>query len=439
MSEAAATKGDRGLIQFAAAHGYLWLFAANVVGVWLAFLLLHPGAGKWLGEWSYGRWMIVHLNWQLYGWTSLPLVAWLMRVYAVEHNGLGAFGRAAVWIWSLALVIGACNWLRGGSSGKLFLDWSGYAGVYFPLAIFFLWLVLAAGLVSQFKNNEGGSVLARSFKHLGLLCLLPVPAVLYLASGPTVYPPINPGTGGPTGASQLESSLAIVLILLLLPLALLPRNKSIWFQLCWILLPLHGFFCVLMGRDDVSHHMPLQYLGFASLVFWAPLVALYFRAFRWPPETLRWRRATLVWWILLVLVGLAQYLPGILDHYKFTDGLVAHSLMAMAGFTTSLLVLLTILLLGQGKVTLWLNRRITFWLWHGGTAAYILLMLVAGWIEGSSPGFTFLPGTLRNLIYLLRFCSGLAMTVASADWLLAFMPPWTARDYADAAVKEEKK
>jgi len=47
----------------------------------------------------------------------------------------------------------------------------------------------------------------------------------------------------------------------------------------------------------------------------------------------------LFWWALLIPTGWCLFLPGVLDHLKFTDGLVSHSLMAMAGFVTSLLIL----------------------------------------------------------------------------------------------------
>lgn len=415
---------ERRLIYFANQHGFFWLFAANLIGIWLALLLLFPDAGKLLGEWSYGRWVIVHLNWQLYGWTSLPLVAWLFHIYSVERHGLMSLGKAAVWMWSLALVIGGFMWLRGGSSGKLFLDWSGYARVYFPLAILFLWSVLASAWMRQVRKSEAGTRVAAALKAIGLLLLLPVPFVLYYAAGPGVYPPINPSTGGPTGASQLESSLGIVLILLLLPMGLLPRRKNIWFGASWLLLLLHGIYCAALGRADASHHLPIQYISFASLVIWAPLVALYYKCFEWPAHAKRWLRATLAWWSLLVIVGLVQYFPGMLDHYKFTDGLVAHSLMAMAGFTTSLLVLLAILLLGEGESADWLNRSFAFWTWHTGTAVYVVLMLVSGWIEGSAPEFTFMPGALRNILFTLRLLAGTLMTIASADWLMAFVPQW---------------
>ena len=57
-------------IHSALRHALGWLVAGNVVGLWLAILQLKPGLA--VGDWTYGRWVPVHLNVQLFGWTSLP-------------------------------------------------------------------------------------------------------------------------------------------------------------------------------------------------------------------------------------------------------------------------------------------------------------------------------------------------------------------------------
>ena len=54
----------------------------------------------------------------------------------------------------------------------------------------------------------------------------------------------------------------------------------------------------------------------------------------------------------------------------------------------------------------------------GGTLAYVVIMLMAGWKEGVNPGFTMVPSMTRNVIYILRLVLGVAMTAASAQWLL---------------------
>jgi cytochrome c oxidase cbb3-type subunit 1 len=89
----------------------------------------------------------------------------------------------------------------------------------------------------------------------------------------------------------------------------------------------------------------------------------------------------------------------------------------MAGFVTALLIFVLVEILGEGG---WIfNRTWSFYAWNLGVLAYVVLMTIAGWREGSDPAFTILPGTERNLLYALRLLVGVLMFAASAEWLLA--------------------
>jgi len=122
-----------------------------------------------------------------------------------------------------------------------------------------------------------------------------------------------------------------------------------------------------------------------------------------------------VWWAVLIPTGWCLFLPEILDRLKFTDGLVGHSLLAMAGFATSLLVLLLIGVLGRDDDTF--DSRWAFIAWQAGTGVYVAIMFIAGWMEGADPAFTMVPNTPRTVIYSIRLACGVAMTAASAEWL----------------------
>jgi cytochrome c oxidase cbb3-type subunit 1 len=321
-------------------------------------------------------------------------------------------------VWSAALGVGALSWLSGNSSGKLFLDWSGYARVVFPMAILVLWLLIALALVRGWKSAVHSGVAARVAKLAGLALLLMVPFLIYIASNPSIYPAINPDTGGPTGASQLESSLIVVAILLMLPYGLTKRKggHSRAVGIAWAVLIAELALCFALGRSDISHHRPMQYMSLGSLLAWLPLTPLYYSAFEWHPATRRWRIAFLCWWAALVVSGWIMFLPGVLDHFKFTDGLVGHSLLAMAGFVSSLLIFVMVQLLGEGG---WIfNRTWSFYAWNGGVFAYVLLMFAAGWREGFDPAFTMTPGALRNWIYVLRFVVGVLIFASSLEWLV---------------------
>ncbi len=415
--DAKLTSGAPHPVASATAHALFWLVFANAVGLLISILLLFPALNNLLGEWTYGRWIMVHLNLVLYGWTSLPMVGFLFRAYGADRGSFTVWCRPVLWVWSAALGVGVYSWLSGYSSGKLFLDWSGYARVLFPLAMLILWSLLAIAFIREWSS--AGNYAAQGAKIFGLVILLTVPIAIYLASSSNYYPAINPDTGGPTGASQLESSLIIVVVLLMLPLGLTRRKakRSKVIAIFWAIMVAEFLLCFTLGHADISHHRPEQFLSLGSLLIWIPLTPVYYAAFNWNANTHRWRIAFLCWWAALVLTGWVLFLPGILDHFKFTDGLVGHSLLSMAGFTSSLLIFILVQLLGEDG---WIfNRTRSFYGWNFAVLAYIVLMTAAGWHEGFDPAFTILPGVARNLIYIARLVVGFVMLATSLDWLIS--------------------
>lgn len=411
-------------------HSLAWLVLGNTIGVMIAVLLLFPGLNPWLGEWTYGRWMMVHMNTALFGWCSLPMVGFLFKVYGADRGSVAAWCRPVVWLWSAGLIVGSLSWLSGHSSGKLFLDWSGYARVCFPLCMLALWIVLAWAFVRQRSTRAGSGRSAWVAKCVGLLVLLAVPFAIYIASSPGLYPFVNPDTGGPTGESQLESSLGVVLLLLAVPFGLTQRKESgaRTLGLAWLVFCAESMLCLLLGRSDVSHRALAQWLSLGSVLVWIPLLPAYYGRFRWHAETRRWRLAFLLWWGGLVLTGWIFFLPGVLDRFKFTDGLVGHSLTAVAGCLTAFVIFAMVQLVGEREAWI-LNRRWSFYAWNLGVLAYVIVMTLAGWIEGANPEFTIVPGFGRNVLYTLRLFTGLAMLAGSVEWLVgASTRPAAARE-----------
>lgn len=421
----------------AAWHGLLWLVIGNCIGVMIAVLLLVPALNRWLGEWTYGRWIMVHMNLALYGWTSLPMLGFLFKIYGADSGRTAAWCRPVLWAWSAALAVASVTWLSGESSGKLFLDWSGYARIAFPLAMLALWLLLAVAFVRTW-NTMNAAWTARCAKLLGLAILLAVPFAIYFASSPDFYPAVNPDTGGPTGASQLESSLFVVAILLMLPFGLTHRKsgRSWPVSASWAVLIAEAALCVAMGNGDVSHHRPAQFLSLGSLLIWLPLTPAYYAAFEWHANTRRWRNAFLWWWAGLLISGWILFLPGVLDHFKFTDGLVGHSFTAMAGFLSALLIFVMVQLLGEDG---WIfTQTRSFHAWNWSVFAYVAIMSVAGWFEGSDPAFTITLGPWRNVLYILRLATGVIMLAASLEWLVDASVLLSEREPAPAQVVQEK-
>jgi len=58
-------------------------------------------------------------------------------------------------------------------------------------------------------------------------------------------------------------------------------------------------------------------------------------------------------------------------------------------------------------------------MWNWSVLAYVVLMLIAGWLEGIDPAFTIVPGITRNIVYTLRFVTGVLMLISSVEWLVA--------------------
>jgi cytochrome c oxidase cbb3-type subunit 1 len=396
----------------AARHALGWLVAANALGVWLAALLLWPRLGELTGEASYGRILPVHLNWQLYGWSSLPLIGWLFAIYGVSRGSMARWAAPVVRAWSAVLVIGAMAWLAGGSSGKLFLDWKGGALAAFLVVLVGLWLVLAVGWKRGMEDRSG---LFKISAAAALLSLAAVPIGLAMASSPSTYPPFDRTTGGPTGASLLGSTLPLVLILLLMPVTFgLPKKPGAGFRRAvagWWMFEAVVF--VALEITGGTHRMAGQILGLGLLLPWLALLPWDWCKFEWPADSGFWRFSTLAWWAVLVVSGWVDFLPGVLDRLKFTNSLVAHAHLAMAGFTSSLGLLL--ITLGGGPQAKTAVAKGGGW-WHGSVGGHVVALAVCGWLESGSASWMGERPWWREMAFCFRLGAGVVMTLVAIYW-----------------------
>ncbi|HMO03802.1 MAG TPA: hypothetical protein PKC67_03070 [Kiritimatiellia bacterium] len=402
-----------------ARHSLLWLFLGNAVGLLLATLLLVPSLGPLLGPLTYGRWMTVHLNASLYGWSSIPLIGLLYLVYLPRY-GENRIATAAVSAWSAMLAFSIVGWLMGITSGKLFMEWAGpsriavFAGMTF-LALS-LWISHARRLAAEAGFPAGWtrrcSVVVKTG---GLVVLSSVPVVLVLAADPSLYPPVNPDSGGATGGSLLGSTLAIILIYWMTPFLLrLPTDRA-WrsFAPSLALLVLHFGAFGLLDHGDRSHHEPVQIIALSSLALWVPLLVRHLRSFTWPAASRGWLIAFGCWGALLVLDGILTFLPHILEQWKFTNALVAHVHIAMAGMVTSFnMLVLSVLCPSSFPVS-----RQAFVAWQAGTVLHAGALLAAGLVEAAHPGWLFFSHPVIDTLYALRWVAGAVMLSASWFWL----------------------
>jgi len=172
----------------------------------------------------------------------------------------------------------------------------------------------------------------------------------------------------------------------------------------------------LLDHGDHSHREPVQLAAMFSLFLWPPVLRAHFRRFAWPPGTTRWLYAFAAWGLLLVVDGVFTFLPGILEKWKFTNALVGHVHIAMAGMLTSFNMLVLIMLARRAGIGHGLDDAVLFRWWHGGTVVHAVALITAGSLEASHPSWLFSGHPAMMTCYGLRLAGGLAMTVAAVGW-----------------------
>ena len=402
-----------------ALHALSWWFIGGAAGWLMASLLVVPELSRYLGPFSYGRWAPVHLNLTLYGALALPWVGVLLAGYEVGAEGRGGRGRWALAVWSAGLAVGTVSWLSGRSSGKLFLDWSGPAKWLFLVALAVLAVVLLEG---QLRRRDG----RQSLESIGLWVLWAalawVPWALSNATKPSIYPPINPASGGPTGNSLLGSSLGLVLVIWLAPRLLgLARRSDTgvrWLDLAiWTSFGLQALVFVALGTGDHSHREVSQWAALASVAVWGVWIPLDYRRFHWPPGSRPWCRIALVWGAVLLADGILQFLPGPLQRGKFTHLLVGHAHLAMAGFAAAVSALLLHVGLSGGARAAVFDDRPAFLLWNGGTVLHCSALFALGALEAMDPSTMLRGGPWIVALLWLRWLAGGVMLIAVGRWL----------------------
>lgn len=393
-------------------HSLGWLVFANAAGVWLAALLVWPALGG-AALASYGRWMPVHLNGQLYGWCALPLVSALFAAcLQPRHPAALAHMQFALGAWSVALGAGVLAWLAGVTSGKLFLDWSGWARPALVVAMAALWTVLAAHLWwGRTRHREPQWRVAVAL----VSALAVVPALLYWSAGREVYPSVNPHSGGATGASLLGSTLGIVAVFGLLPMLLgtvrRPGRKIAWFW--WSQAGSWAVFAAL-DHGHASHHAPGQVAGLGLLLVWVPLLWRYGAAWSWSAGARAWAMAAGCWWAALVASGWVAFLPGWSESWKFTHVLVAHAHLAMAGLVTAVNFMVLQELAPERPV----GGPVVFWIWQASTVGHVALVLGLGWGEAATAADLFYGGDSVRWVFAARLLAGaLMLGAATRAWV----------------------
>lgn len=431
-----ARRGAPGIVSaHLALHALVFLVAACAVGLTLALLLLVPDAGRMLGPITYGRLAPVHLDVALYGWCGLPLAGLLLAWYRGRDDASRA-ARVATEAWAGALWAGAFCWLAGQTTGKVFLDWAGVARGLFIAALCVLALVLGDGLRRGPRAPRG----AFRAKAILLAALCTVPVALVVATSRASYPPVNPRSGGPTGADLLGSTLIVVWVFLFAPSLLgvtHPRGDGPRRTLAWICAAQTVLFFVVRARGATTEADPVQYLSLATLVLWAWALPRFLLAHPWPAAARRWVLAFLWWALALLVTGVGAFLPGVLPLVKFTNALVGHAHIAMAGMATAFGALVLVVLTRPGPVEDALAGDGPFWTWHGGAVLHVVALIAAGALEVKDPGVLFRPDATITTLYALRALAGAAMLGAAIAFLRGGVAQIAAAEAAGRRTREE--
>lgn len=401
-----------------ARHALFWLATGAAAGLACATLLAFPRLGILVAPLSYGRWMALHLDLTLYGWTALPLVGLLFRFFDLERRE--DRGRKLLAAWSAVLAAGAASWLAGRTSGKIFLDWTGGARTLFFALLAILWLALLETTLAD-RRKAGIPHGLTAGRGLTVAILAGVPPVLALATSRHSYPPIDPASGAPTGVSLLASTLALVAVLLALPrLARLGHRPEVRPVGRWLvaLLVLHAAGAAALFGPDRWSDDGVELAAIISVLPWVVLVPLDYRAFAWPASARAWSRAATFWGALLALTGVAQFLPEALAAARFTHILVAHSHLAMAGFTSSACFLLLELGLAPGYGGEARFGGAVFSLWQIATGLHVVALAAVGAMEVGDPAAVLRGSVALSAGLALRWLAG-ALALAAVAQALA--------------------
>lgn len=386
-----------------------WLVFANVTGLVLSILLAYPELNNFIEPLTYGRLIPLHLNFHLYGWSSMPLIG-LLYYWFLDSKVLSSHKtKLPLLFWSIALLIGGFAWTYGITSGKIFLEWKSIAEYSFLAALLCLWGFLVK---NSFKNIN-------TFKKVILISFGSIPIIFKLVLDPKVFPPINLQSSGATGASLMISTLGIILIYLITPYVLSIREVSK--KRSYIVLSiflLHFIFWLSINHAHSTQYDYDQILGLSSLSIWLPLLHLYYKNFEWPSELKTWLISFGAWTAILFPSAAFMFLPGNLELVKFSSLIVAHVHIAMAGMTTSFCMLLLLILTLGYKYNHPLLSKFSFYTWQIGLILHLTALVIIGENEINHSGL-YVPSTdIYNLPYILRIISGILMTLASVNWLL---------------------
>lgn len=383
-----------------------WFFLATLAGLLLAASMVAPDLAlyrdvSWL---SFGRLRPIHTNMMIFGFVGSALIGAVhyfvpRLVRAALYRPAAA--RIALWIWNLAVATGTVTLALGYTQSREYAEWIWPVDmmVLLSLAIFFF------NLVATVSRREEELLYVSVWYALGALVF----SFFIYFFGNAVW---NPATGAIKGMPDgilawfyghgivglFLTPLAVGLAYYIVPVA---TGAPLFSHA----LSLVGFWTILMFYPHIGTHHLLQtpaptWLKIISIVgsigMLIPVTTVLVNL--WLTMKGRLDRlhedigaklifAGLVWYLLVCLQGPFQSLPSVQRVTHLTNWVVAHSHIAVLGFSG---------FIGLGGIYFVVPRitgrplyskrlaDIQYWLLLVGLAGFFAVLTIAGLIQGSA-------------------------------------------------------
>jgi len=329
-------------VMFFFASGAMWLGVAVVLGI-IAFIKFHsPSFLECIGALNTGRAYALHMNVFVYGWcfqAAFGTIIWLMSRLCRKELKSQLPILVGGHLWNVNVGLGALGILFGKGTGVPMMEFPVFTWVVF----FFIYLLIAIPVFTQFRVRQGGHVYISQWYLLAALFLFP-----WIYSTGNIFVFVADGYGVMTAAIAAWYKSALIL-LFFMPVAI---------AAAYYVAP------KVTSRPVYSYNLAL--LGFWALVIIGPWAGMQKLVGTPIPVWLPYigAGATVLFFIPALTVGV-NILMTLKGHYG----------IAMKSPSLRFSLIGVIALLGFGVLSLWLNMAGTLKIVQFTLAGYGMDML----------------------------------------------------------------
>jgi cytochrome c oxidase cbb3-type subunit I len=387
---------DARLLSAFAISATFWLLVTTAAGLLVSFKFSYPDLLT-NPAFSFGRLRAIHTNGTFYGWATLALVGCSMWV-AARSSGVNIRAPRtawfALWMYNAAVVIGTLSLDAGFSNGSQeYREW------IWPATLCFLIGVVASGIVviRTVAGRVGHEIYIANWYFIGAYCFT---AIL----GVTAFLPWYQFGLGQVAVQAFYMHNAVGMWFTFLALGstyyVLPKllNRPIYSYSLGVL----GFWTNLLFYPVIGAH----HYEFTPLPWWFQTLAIVFSVGMLVPVWAgsgnfaltargRWDTIRRSYALPFIAVGVAYYFfgstQGTIEAFRslqviwhLTNFTVGHSHATMYGFITFVTwgAVYALLPRATGKEPPKITVGIHFWFATIGVTVYVIVLSVAGTIQG---------------------------------------------------------